>query len=158
MQRRLTPLYAHDYSESLLGHGQAVFAAARRAFASWTMFDLGWVRVANASAPIAPGQIVAVEAHTLGLWTLNLSQIVEVLEEADRFGFVYGTTQMHVEEGEERFLIELDGSSDKVTYTLEAVSHPRSTLAWLGFPITRSFQHRFARDSHTRMQRACDHK
>jgi hypothetical protein len=35
------------------------------------MFALGWVRVANLQAPIAYGQIVAVEAETLGLYRLS---------------------------------------------------------------------------------------
>jgi len=38
-----------------------------------------------------------------------------------------------------------------VIYRLEAVSRPRAFLARLGFPITRSFQHRFVRDTHRRM-------
>lgn len=115
------------------------------------MFDLGWVRVANSQVMIASGQIVAVEAHTLGLWTLNLSRITEVVDEPSHFGFVYATTEMHVEQGEERFLIELAPETGEVFYELEAVSRPRNWLARLGLPATRNFQHRFARDSHLRM-------
>lgn len=116
------------------------------------MFDLSWLRVANPQARIAPGQIVAVEAHTLGLWTLNLSRIMDIVDTPVTFGFVYGTTQLHVEQGEERFLIELDPATGDVWYELEAVSRPRTMLARLGFPVTRAFQHRFARDSHRRMR------
>jgi uncharacterized protein (UPF0548 family) len=58
---------------------------------------------------------------------------------------------MHVEEGEELFLLEFDPATGQVSYQLEAVSRPRNLLARLGFPITRAFQHRFARDSHQRM-------
>ncbi len=115
------------------------------------MFDLGWVRVANPNASIAPEQIVAVEAHSLGLWTLNLSRITETVDTPTRFGFLYATTEMHVEQGEERFLLELDAATGKVCYDLEAVSRARDPLARLGFPVTRAFQHRFARDSHRRM-------
>lgn len=115
------------------------------------MFDLGWVRVANRDAEITVGQIVAVEAHTLGMWTLNLSRIVEVIASEHAFGFVYSTMTMHVEEGEERFLLEFDPGCSEVFYDLEAVSCPRNALARMGFPITRHFQHRFARETHTRM-------
>ena len=128
-----------------------MFAAARLAFQQWAMFDLGWVRVANSQVLIASGQIVAVEAHTLGLWTLNLSRITEVVDEPARFGFVYATTEMHVEQGEERFLIELAPETGEVFYELEAISRPRNWFARLGLPATRNFQHRFARDSHRRM-------
>ena len=118
------------------------------------MFNLGWVRVANPAAAMHAGQIVAVEALTLGLWTLNLSRILEIVDTQDRFGFLYSTTEFHVENGEERFLLEFDSDSGRVRYLLEAVSRPRNQLAQLGFPVTRAFQRRFARDSHRRMREA----
>jgi len=153
---RITPglpfLFAHDFSTSTIGRGPAAFTSAKRALAGWTMFDLGWIRVANATAPIAVGQTVAVEARTLGLWTLNLSRIVDVVDTDRCFGFVYATTALHVERGEERFLVEWDPESGEVTYTLEAVSRPQNSLALLGLPVTRGFQHRFARESHERMK------
>lgn len=150
--RHFPALFSHDCSVSQLGVGAAAFAAARNAFNRWGMFDLGWVRVVNADAQIVPGQIVAVEAHTLGLWSLNFSRILEVVDAASAFGFLYSTTQFHVEDGEERFLLTLDEASGAVTYTLEAVSRPQNKLASLGFPIARAFQHKFARDSHRRMR------
>ncbi|MGH9599335.1 MAG: DUF1990 family protein, partial [Terracidiphilus sp.] len=45
--------FAHDHSRSCIGRGEAAFTAAKRAFKQWAMFDLGWVRVANPSAPVA---------------------------------------------------------------------------------------------------------
>ena len=146
--------FVRDYRAAHIGVGEPALAKARTAFEVWTMFDLGWVRVANPEARIAVGEAVAVEAHTLGLWTLNFSRILEVIATPTRFGFIYGTTRMHAEEGEERFLLTFDPGTELVTYSLEAVSRPRSTLARVGFPITRSFQHRFARDSVARMRRA----
>ncbi len=111
------------------------------------MFDLGWVRVANPDAKIETGAAVAVEAHTLGLWTLNVSRITEIVDRADAFGFIYKTTRLHVEEGEERFLLRLDAATCEVRYEVEAVSRPRAALARLGLPVTRGFQRRFARES-----------
>jgi Domain of unknown function (DUF1990) len=61
--------FAHDFRRSKIG--QSGNAWARLAFERWAMFDLGWVRVANLQAPIATGQIVAVEAETLGLYRLS---------------------------------------------------------------------------------------
>jgi uncharacterized protein (UPF0548 family) len=144
--------YAHDFSRTRIGEGESAFAAAKRAFSHWIMFDLGWVRVANAEAAIAVGQTVAVEVHSLGLWTVNLSRIRETIDAPDRFEFLYTTTPLHVEQGEERFLLKLDAATGDVWYELEAVSRPRAALARLGFPITRRFQHWFARDSHRRMR------
>lgn len=143
--------FARDFSRSRIGSGEAAFAAAKLAFERWAMFNLGWVRVANPEAIIAVGQLVAVEVHALGIWSLNLSRVTQAVDSPTRFGFIYATTEMHVEQGEERFLLEFDLASGDLFYQLEAVSRPRNSLAWLGFPVTRSFQHRFARDSHRRM-------
>lgn len=145
--------FAHDHRRSCIGTGAVVFAAAKQAFAQWKMFDVGWARVANPEAEIAVGQIVTVEARSLGLWTLNLSRIVEVIDLPDLYGFIYATTELHVECGEERFLLEFDAASGDVWYDLEAVSRPRSWLALAGLPVTRGFQHRFARESHRRIRK-----
>ena len=149
---RLPAGFAHDMSRSLLGQGQAVFHAAKLAFERWAPFDIGWVRVANSQATVEIGQMIAVEIHTFGLWTLNLSRIIDKVDTATRFGFIYSTTPMHVETGQEKFLIEFDPATSDVCYELEAVSHPRHPLVRLGFPIARALQRRFVGDSHRRMR------
>jgi uncharacterized protein (UPF0548 family) len=143
-----------DRLRTPIGIGKEGFERAIQTFRSWDQFNLGWVRVANPSTPILLGQIVAVEVHSLGLWSLNLSQIVEVVQTEHRFGFIYKTTTTHVEAGEERFEVTFDEESGVVSYLTEAVSRPRDLMALLGYPITRWFQHHFARDSHARMQTA----
>ena len=102
---------------------------------------------------ISPGQIVAMLARTFGLWTVSLSQVVQVKHTASFFGFLYKTTSDHVEEGEERFVLTL-GDDESVWYEIEAVSRPRHLLARMAFPVARMFQHRFVRDSHRRMREA----
>jgi uncharacterized protein (UPF0548 family) len=144
--------FVRDCSRTLLGRGDAVFETAKEAFRRWRMFDMGWVRVANPEAKITHGQVVAVEVKALGLWSINLSQIVETVDFPSRFGFIYSATSAHVEEGEECFLLEHDRETDEVWYELEAVSRPRALMARIGLPVTWHFQHRFARDSHRRMR------
>jgi len=143
--------FVHDHSRSCLGYGEAVFAAAKRAFERWKMFDLGWARVVNADVPIVVRQVVAVEVRSLGLWSVNLSQIMEAVDTETQFGFLYSTTVQHVEEGEETFLLRFNPETGEVSYELEAVSRPRQALAKAAYPVTRYFQRRFARDSHKRM-------
>ena len=145
-----------DSHSTRIGEGKEAFERAIQAFNTWTEFDLGWVRVANALAPIEVGRIVAVEVRSLGLWSLNLSRIVSVTQIQNRFGFIYKTTAAHVEEGEERFEIVLNPASGDVWYETEAVSRPRDWMALFGYPVTRAFQHRFARESHRRMRSAVD--
>lgn len=106
-----------------------MFAAAREAFQRWEQFDLGWVQVMNPTANIAPGQLVAVEAHTDCFWSVNINRIVEVVDSRTYLGFLYATTAYHVEEGRERFIIEFDPKDESVSYLIEAVSRPRHVLA-----------------------------
>jgi uncharacterized protein (UPF0548 family) len=152
--------YVVDRYRTQIGHGAAAFEAAKAAMQQWRHFDLGWVRVANPDAQIQPGQIVAVEVHALGLWSLNCSRILYVIDEDSpgqprRFGFGYGTTAHHVERGEERFLLEYHPATEAVSYDLLAVSRPAHWLARLAYPYTRGRQRKFARESHQRMKEAC---
>jgi uncharacterized protein (UPF0548 family) len=146
--------FAIDHRRSQIGAGEPGFRAAQAALSTWKMFDLGWVWVADLKPTIALDSLVAVVVHSLGLWTVNISRITHVIDEPRRFGFVYSTTQLHVERGEERFLLEWDPATDAVFYDLLAVSQPAHPLATLGYPITRHFQHKFARTSHQRMSAA----
>lgn len=68
--------YVLDHTRSQIGHGVEAFEAAKGALRRWRHFELGWVRVANAEVPIKVEEIVAVEAHVLGLWSVNLSRIL----------------------------------------------------------------------------------
>jgi uncharacterized protein (UPF0548 family) len=146
--------FVHDVSRSDIGRGRRTFAAAREAFQRWQQFDLGWVQVVNPTASILPGELVGVEAHTAYLWSINFSRVVEVVDGPARFGFMYTTTASHIEEGQERFVIDFDPENESVSYLLEAVSRPRHILARIGYPFSRAMQHRFARDSHARIRRA----
>lgn len=144
--------FTHDLSRSEIGRGQHVFAAARETFQRWEHFDLGWVRVVNPTASITPGQLIAVEAHTAFFWSINFNRITQIVDSPTRFGFMYTTTPLHVEKGQERFVINFDPMTESVSYLIEAVSRPRHPLIYIGYPFLRAMQHRFVRDSHARMK------
>lgn len=93
-------------------------------------------------------------AHTARVWSLNFSRILETVDTPSRYGFLYATTKMHVENGQERFLLEFDEEHGTVTYVIEAFSKPRHPLARGAYPFTRAMQHRFARESHAKMKSA----
>lgn len=150
--RNVPESFAHDRSESMLGSGVKVFLGAKSAMRRWAEFDLGWVSVSNSTAPVAPGQLIAVLAHTIGLWSLNISRILETVDSSTQFGFLYSTTRNHVEFGQERFLVNFDERQGTVSYLIEAFSKPRHPLARIGYSFTRGMQHRFARDSHASMK------
>ncbi len=140
------PGYVVDHTRIRLGDGLAVFTAARSALRNWTHFQLGWVEIWPPGLPIEAGQVVAVLARSAGLWWLNACRIVSVVNEADQFGFTYGTLPGHAETGEERFRVERDRDGG-VWYDILAFSRPRHILARLAYPWTRRMQKRFAHDS-----------
>jgi uncharacterized protein (UPF0548 family) len=147
--------YDLDHNRVQIGMGERTFAAACAAMRRWRMFPAPWTRIAPAGAPLRVGQNVAMIAHAFGWWVSGC-RIVYLVEEsapARRFGFAYGTLASHVEQGEERFMIEMlpDGS---VWYDLRAFSRPRHRLVALAKPLARRLQRRFVRESQAAMRAA----
>lgn len=155
--KRGAPLgYTVDHNRVRLGEGEEVFEQAVESLRLWRMFDVGWLRVFPAKAPIEPGTTVGLLAHHLGFWSLGACRIVYLVEEdagVRHCGFAYGTLPRHAERGEERFTVELrqDGS---VWYDVYAFSRPNHPLVRAGYPLARLMQRRFARDSLRAMVRS----
>ena len=145
------PGYNVDANRVLLGHGPAVFAAAREALRGWKQFPAPWTYIWASETPIAEGRSVAIVARAFGLWWPNTCRIVAVFDEPTRFGFAYGTLPRHVERGEEQFAVE-QHADDSVWYTIRAVSRPGYWMVRLASPLTRRMQRRFARDSMAAMK------
>lgn len=149
--------YTVDRTRIELGTGEEVFDAAKFALLNWQQFRLGWVDVWSTEARLEVGQVVAIMGQAVGLWWLNACRIVYTIDESgpiSRFGFAYGTLPGHVESGEERFRVEWDQESDRVTYEILAFSKPNHILTRLGYPLVRRSQKRFGRDSAASMFRA----
>jgi uncharacterized protein (UPF0548 family) len=146
-----------DHTRIRLGEGQAVFAAAAQALREWRQFELGWIEAMPRDTPLETGNVVAVVARALGIYSCNFARIVYTLDDTfdgvRRFGFAYGTLPDHVESGEERFLIEWDTMEGSVYYDILAFSRPRHVIARLGYPLVRRMQRRFGRDSTAAMLR-----
>ncbi|HKA21415.1 MAG TPA: DUF1990 domain-containing protein [Blastocatellia bacterium] len=139
-----------DHHHVRLGKGPEVFSKSIDAIKRWEMFNIGWLSLCWPDALIEPDSIVAVLARHLGFWSLNACRIVRVIDENGpdrRYGFVYGTLSEHAECGEERFTVEWRREDDTVWYDILAYSRPNQLLAKLGYPIARSLQKRFAKDS-----------
>jgi len=139
-----------DHNRIRLGTGAGSFARARRGLQQWRMFDLEWVELMWPDTPIEAGAAVAVAVHQFGLWSLNACRIVYGITEegsVERYGFAYGTLPGHMESGEELFSIEWRHDDDSVWYDILAFSRPRHFLARIGYPVSRTLQKRFAKDS-----------
>lgn len=153
------PAYVIDHNRIKLGDGAAIFEQAKAAICRWQMFRLGWVQLCWPDTPIEVGATVGILVHWFGLWSLNLCRIVYVIEEngpVERFGFAYGTLPEHAERGEERFSVEWHRQDDSVWYDILAFSRPNQGLVWLGYPLARRLQKRFAADSKQVMKQAID--
>ena len=144
-----------DEHEVVIGQGEEAFARAKVALKEWRHFELGWVEVFPALAAVTPGTVVAVLVRHLGFWSMNGCRVVySMAGGGPEFGFAYGTLSNHAESGEEIFKVSLRPGTGDVTYLIRAASRPRAVLAMLGYPVTRSLQARFRRDSATAMARA----
>ena len=151
------PGYRVDHHRVRIGEGRAAFARAVEAVRGWKMFDLGWVSLWPAAAPLEAGTTVAVRVRHFGFWSLHACRVVYTIDEEGpvvRFGFAYGTLSDHAEQGEERFSVEWRHDDNSVWYDLFAFSRPGHPLARLGLPLARLLQRRFARDSKRAMARA----
>jgi len=150
--------YAIDHNRARLGIGRDTFERAVAALYAWKMFDVGWARLVPTGAPVEVGTTVAVLARHYGFHSLNPCRISYTIEDDEgdlvRRGFAYGTLPEHGERGEERFTVEWRSEDGSVFYDLYALSRPNHLLAWLGYPLARRLQRRFARDSLQAMLRA----
>jgi len=157
--RDVIPGFNIDHNRTKLGEGPKVFSKAVDAIKRWEMFNIGWLTLCWPDAAIEPGSMVAVLARHLGFWSLNACRIVSVIDEDvpdRRYGFVYGTLPEHSECGEERFTVEWRRKDDLVWYDILAYSRPNQLLVKLGYPIARSLQKRFVRDSMAAMVRGVE--
>jgi len=78
------------------------------------------------------------------LWAPAPCGVVYVVEEADQFGFAYGTLPGHPEKGEVAFTVSRDGVG-AVDFRVASFSRTVDPLARLGTPITRWIQKRVTR-------------
>jgi uncharacterized protein (UPF0548 family) len=145
-----------DEQEVVIGLGRAAFDRAKVALTKWRHFELGWVEVFPTLAAVAPGTVVAVVVRHLGFWSMNGCRVVYAIagDGSGEFGFAYGTLTNHAEMGEEIFKVSLRPGTGEVSYVIRAASRPRALLARLGYPVTRSLQARFRRDSAAAITRA----
>src|SRR5262249_21736988 len=125
--------YNVDQNHMELGTGERVWQRAVAAVRAWPMVNISRLRLYLPHAPIVVGTAVAVCVRYFGLFSLNASRIVYVVDEdrvmqngaVSRFGFAYGTLFEHAEKGEERFTLEWDHTTGKVCYDILAFSRPR---------------------------------
>ena len=136
--------YNLDHVTAVVGRGAYGFTTAREAVGRWDMARQGWVHVQPEHPEMTLDNQVAVVANIGPLWSTSICMITSVEQSPSRFSMSYGTTNDHIEKGEERFEVALHDNGD-VVFSITAVSRPARWWAWLGYPLVRMSQARFRR-------------
>ncbi|MBK7950865.1 MAG: DUF1990 domain-containing protein [Deltaproteobacteria bacterium] len=150
--------YVVDRRRFPLGTGREVFERARLALFDWRHFEIPWLSLEGAGAPVHADQIVATLTRVFGLWFLNPCRVVDRVDppgEAQAVSFAYGTLQGHVAAGEERFSVRLDPATGVVELEILAFSRPAQWWTRAGRPFMRRVQGRFGFAAGAALARAC---
>lgn len=133
--------------KTVLGEGEECFERACAALHDWRHLVVGGISVFPAKPSIHPGTNLIVSANHFFLWSINACRIIYVTDDSDgdrqRFGYGYGTLPEHSERGEERFSIERDLNSNRVTFEIIAFSRSNKLLVSLFWPVAIVIQDRF---------------
>jgi uncharacterized protein (UPF0548 family) len=134
--------YRHDRHQALLANRPDSFEIAREGVRTWQGHRGIGATVAPDDPP-AEGATVVVSLARRPLTVLAPCRVVAVVDEADRYGFAYGTLPGHPERGEEAFIVER--RADGVRFQIVAFSRPADLLAKLGGPLTHLIQQQATR-------------
>lgn len=104
-----------------VGQGRNDFNNACEAMRKWKGYDAARIIREPAEPDLQLNNTLILAIPALGLFHVTaMCEILEVVDEENRFGFAYGTLDHHPECGEERFIIELH-EDESVTFTVDAI-------------------------------------
>lgn len=139
------PGYHRLRAQRPLGTDASLFLTARRAIEDWVGHRHARAVLRPERPALEPGVSVVLALRVGPLWATAACRIVQVVDEANRFGFAYGTLPHHPAQGEEAFLVVRDPATGQIHLEISACSRPRSILTRLGGPVGRQFQELMAR-------------
>lgn len=134
------PGYRRNTFSRVIGSGPADFDRGRDGLQRWVAHRRAAVAVVPADAALVEGTTVGLVMRQPGIWVLASCRITTVVDEPDRFGFVYATLPGHLVDGYESFFIT--GAGGEVTFEVSMVSRPASPLVRLAGPVGRHLQRR----------------
>jgi uncharacterized protein (UPF0548 family) len=132
--------YHHQHVSARVGTGRAAFEAAGEALLTWGMHEGAGLSARVSDRRVREGTVAELR---LGPGPLGLRipvRVLEVVEEEQRRGFVYGTLPGHPERGEESFAVEL-AADGAVFFDLVAFSRGGRWFTVLGAPVAWVGQH-----------------
>jgi uncharacterized protein (UPF0548 family) len=133
--------YRHDRRSVSVGHGADDFRRAHDAIRHWEAHGAAGAIVWPADPSLVVGTATVVALRLGPGFVLAPCRIVYLTDEADRFGFAYGTLPGHPEQGEEAFHVQRSPRGE-VTFGIIAFSRPADLLGRIGRPVARAVQNR----------------
>ncbi|HLL67992.1 MAG TPA: DUF1990 domain-containing protein [Micromonosporaceae bacterium] len=135
----LPPGYHHVRRHVAVGRGDAAFRRAADALGRWqAQRGAGLVvRTTADRAQVGARLEIGLGVGRVRLWAPG--EVVWVVDEAQRYGFAYGTLSGHPEAGEEAFVVS-QAADGTVWFDIRAFSRPARWYARLGGPVTRRVQ------------------
>jgi uncharacterized protein (UPF0548 family) len=130
--------YRLDRWSRELGDENDALERARAALQNWKVHE-GAGLIVEADGPPTVGGIVAMAAPLPVGFIEVVCRVVDVVDQPDRCGFVYGTLPNHPEQGEESFIASRSANG-VLTFEIVAVSRPRQILARVFPPVARRLQ------------------
>jgi uncharacterized protein (UPF0548 family) len=131
--------FRHDHYEADIGRGAAAYERAVAGLRQWKAHTARGIGVYPEGVEICMGATVIVMLGTSALALAAPCRIVGIIDEADRWGFAYGTLPGHPEQGEERFVVSRS-TDEAVRFEITAFSRPGDRLTRLSGPIARTIQ------------------
>lgn len=142
--------YHHLERRVRIGSGRSAYEAAASALMRWDMHRGAGLHV-RASTETA--EVDSVVTLTLGPVKIPC-RVIYLVAEPNRTGFAYGTLPGHPEQGEERFVVDIE-ADESVYAVITAFSRPGRWYTRLGGPFGRLAQ-RIYTDRYLRaLQKAC---
>ena len=113
------------------------FDRAKEGLTTWRAYAGVGARIFP-DLPVRLGDSVLVVVRFGPVQVVPPCRIIYVIDEANRFGFGYGTLPGHPECGEESFVVER--GEDATVFRITAFSRPAELLTRVGGPISRQIQ------------------
>jgi uncharacterized protein (UPF0548 family) len=133
--------YRHDAYSVRIGRGDSAFRRGKDALRHWQAHRHAGATLTPTDPSLAVGALVVVTFHLGPLYVVAPCRLVYVTDEADRFGFAYGSLPGHPERGAEAFHIRHDADG-AVMFDIVVFSRPADLLARIGSPVARAVQRR----------------
>lgn len=131
--------YLHQRVTAVVGRGEVAWANAREGLLRWRAHKGAGLTIYPTDALIEPGVVVIATAQFGPVCLVIPCKVIYRTDEAERFGFAYGTLPGHPERGEEAFHVTQDNEGT-VRFEVVAFSRPADLVAKIGAPIGRAVQ------------------